>query len=82
MPCCTGKERLAFGDAGYQGVEKRTENEGTAVTWHVALRPGKRRVLPDTELGRLDEQIEKLKASVRANVEHPFHIVKNLRAIA
>ena len=63
-----------FGDAGYQGVEKRD----TTVTWHVALRPGKHRALPDTELGRLEEQIEQLKASIRAKVEHPFHIVKNL----
>ena len=73
-----GEEQFAFGDAGYQGVEKREENRNTAVTWHVALRPGKRRGLPDTELGRLDEQIEQAKASVRAKVEHPFHIVKNI----
>lgn len=73
-----GEEKLAFGDAGYQGVEKREENRASTVRWHVALRPGKRRALPDTERGRLDEQIEKLKASVRAKVEHPFHIVKNI----
>jgi len=73
-----GEEQLAFGDAGYQGVEQREENRGTMVTWHVALRPSKRRALPDTELGRLDEAIEKAKASVRAKVEHPFHIVKNI----
>ncbi len=73
-----GDETTAFGDAGYQGVEKREENQNSAVTWHVALRPGKRRTLPDTESGRLREQIEKLKASVRAKVEHPFHIVKNI----
>jgi len=73
-----GEEQLAFGDAGYQGVEKREENRGASVTWHVALRPGKRRALPDTELGRLDEAIEQAKASVRAKVEHPFHIVKNI----
>jgi IS5 family transposase len=48
------------------------------VTWHVALRPGKRRTLPDTKTGRLREQLEKLKASVRAKVEHPFHVVKNI----
>ena len=73
-----GEEQLTFGDAGYQGVEKREENRNTAVTWHVALRPGKRRALPDTELGRLDEAIEQAKASVRAKVEHPFHIIKNI----
>jgi IS5 family transposase len=73
-----GEEKLVFGDAGYQGVERREENRNTPVTWHVALRPGKRRKLPDTEVGRLDEQIEQAKASVRAKVEHPFHIIKNL----
>lgn len=28
--------------------------------------------------GRLLEQAEQLKASVRAKVEHPFHVMKNL----
>jgi IS5 family transposase len=73
-----GDETTAFGDAGYQGVERRQENEKSAVTWHVALRPGKRRTLPDTKTGRLREQLEKLKASVRAKVEHPFNVVKNI----
>ena len=73
-----GDETAVFGDAGYQGVEKREENQAKDVTWHVALRPGKRKALPDTASGRLRERLEKLKASVRAKVEHPFHIVKNL----
>ncbi len=73
-----GKEEHAFGDAGYQGVEKREENLSSPVKWFVALRPGKRRALPDTDIGRIDEQIEKLKARVRAKVEHPFHIIKNI----
>ena len=76
-----GEETTVFGDAGYQGVEKREENQNTDVTWHVALRPGKRRALPDTESGRRCEWIEQLKASVRAKVEHPFHIVKNVFAL-
>jgi len=73
-----GEETTVFGDAGYQGVEKREENRNTDVIWQVALRSGKRRALPDTQSGRLREWIEQLKASVRAKVEHPFHIVKNL----
>ncbi len=75
-----GEETTVFGDAGYQGVEKREENQNTDVTWYVALRPGKRRALPDTESGRLRERIEQQKARVRAKVEHPFHIVKNVFA--
>ncbi len=35
-----GEESLAFGDAGYQGVEKRPDAK-MDVTWHVAMRPGK-----------------------------------------
>ena len=73
-----GDETTVFGDAGYQGVEKREENQHTDVTWHVAMRPGKRKVLPQTSYGRMLEHIEKLKASVRAKVEHPFHIIKNI----
>lgn len=73
-----GNEKVVFGDAGYQGVEKREENLNTEVQWEVAMRPGKRKMLPDTPIGRLKEQIEQIKASVRAKVEHPFHIVKNL----
>ena len=42
------------------------------------MRPGKRRLLPGTVLGDLLEQIEHAKASIRAKVEHPFHVVKNL----
>jgi len=73
-----GEESLAFGDAGYQGAEKRPEHKAAHTKWQVAMRYGKRKTLPDTELGRLDEQIEKIKASIRAKVEHPFHLIKNL----
>jgi len=51
-------------DAGYQGVEKRQESQNRAVKWQVALRPGKRRALPDTKTGRLREQPEKPNACV------------------
>jgi IS5 family transposase len=73
-----GEESLAFGDAGYQGAEKRPEHKATHTRWQVAMRYGKRKTLPDTELGRLDEQIEQIKASIRAKVEHPFHVIKNV----
>ena len=73
-----GNETDVFGDAGYQGVEKREENLELPVTWHVAMRPGKRKALKGTALGDLVEQIEHAKASIRAKVEHPFHVVKNL----
>lgn len=42
------------------------------------MRPGKRKELPKTEAGELQAFIEQTKASIRAKVEHPFHVVKNL----
>ena len=73
-----GEEVFALGDAGYQGVDKREENQGKPVTWHTAMRSGKRRMLPQDRFGWIAEQMEKLKASIRAKVEHPFHVIKNL----
>jgi transposase, IS5 family len=70
-----GDERDVFADAGYQGAMKRPE--ATGVPWHVAMRPGKRRALDKSRPSHgLVEQLEKLKASVRAKVEHPFRVVK------
>jgi transposase, IS5 family len=72
-----GEELVAFADAGYQGVAKREELSDSKTQWHVALRPGKRKALdPKRESHRLLEQVERLKASVRAKVEHPFRVVK------
>jgi IS5 family transposase len=73
-----GEESVAFGDAGYQGVEKREAQRMPDVKWHVAMRPGKRSALPDNELRHIQEKIEKLKASIPAKVEHPFNIVNNI----
>ena len=71
-----GKETDAFGDAGYRGVGKREEAQGPQ--WHIAMQPGKRRLLSDSALGQTIEKVEKIKASIRAKVEHPFHVIKNL----
>ena len=73
-----GDETDVFGDAGYQGVEKREENLELPVTWHIVMRPSKRKTLPKTTVGELMEKLEHAKASIRAKVEHPFHVVKNL----
>jgi transposase, IS5 family len=70
-----GDEEAAFGDAGYQGVHKRAEAAGPI--WHVAMRPGKRRKLnPFLEPDFVAERVEKMKASIRAKVEHPFRVIK------
>ena len=69
-----GEEKVVFADAGYQGASKRAE--ATGVQWHVAMRPGKRKQQKHTPWGAITEQAEKLKASVRAKVEHPFRVIK------
>lgn len=72
-----GQEQHVFGDAGNQGVAKREEARQLDVTWHIAMRPGKRRALQaDSEVDRLQQGLEQLKASVRAKVEHPFRVIK------
>ena len=43
-----GEETVVYADAGYQGIGKRPEMAGKAIEFRVAMRPGKRRVLPDT----------------------------------
>ncbi len=71
-----GEELDAFGDAGYQGVTKRP-NARHEVRWHIAMRPGLRKELDkDSAHGKLVDQIERIKAQIRAKVEHPFRVIK------
>jgi len=71
-----GQEKEAFGDAGYQGIEKRPDAKD-GVTWHIAMRPGKRAALDlENERDALTDKIEKAKAGIRAKVEHPFRVLK------
>ncbi|MDP9115031.1 MAG: transposase, partial [Acidobacteriota bacterium] len=67
-------------DAGYTGIEKREETAGQTGrrSWLVAVKRGKIKRLPEGEIKELSQQIERLKAQVRAKVEHAFHVVKNL----
>ncbi len=71
-----GDEEVVYGDAGYQGIAKRPEMAGHSATFRVAMRPGKRRALPDNADGKLQDLIEVAKAHVRAKVEHPFRVIK------
>ena len=72
-----GEETDGFGDAGYQGVHKRPDAKPD-VTWHIAMRPGQRKKLDkETRASHaLIEQLEQLKAAIRAKVEHPFRVLK------
>ena len=71
-----GQEIDAFGDAGYQGAAKRPDAKAD-VRWHIAMRPGKRAALKEDEpLDVLIDELERVKASIRAKVEHPFRVIK------
>ena len=68
---------MGFCRTDYQGVHKRPDARA-GVTWHIAMRPGKRTAL-DKENNPVDaliDQVEKIKASIRAKVEHPFGVIK------
>jgi transposase, IS5 family len=71
-----GEEKDAFGDSGYRGVEKREELKASKTQWHIAMMNSKRKKLGDSPLGQALEKLEKLKASIRSKVEHPFRIIK------
>ena len=75
-----GEEEVAFVDAGYIGVEKREEiiAEHPEVEFIIAAKRGKIRAMPEGKLKDLKLALEKVKAQVRAFVEHPFHVIKNL----
>ena len=72
-----GEETDVFADAGYQGVDKRTETQDIDVHWHVAMRPGKRKALDkSTPMGAILDKLEQSKARMRTKVEHPFRVIK------
>ena len=73
-----GEERVVFLDAGYTGIEKRAEVKEKKVKWLVAMKRGKLKAMPEDRLKTLTGQLERAKASVRAKVEHAFHVLKNL----
>jgi len=71
-----GYEEVVYGDAGYQGIAKRPEMAGRSTELREAMRPGKRRALPDIPEGRLQDLIETAKAHIRSKGEHPFRVIK------
>ena len=81
-----GEESHVHADAGYTGVQKREEIAQAQeageirpdVAWHVAARRSSVTQLPEGRHKELRVALERLKAQVRAFVEHPFHVIKNL----
>jgi IS5 family transposase len=75
-----GQEQQVHADAGYTGVEKREEIVALnrTVDWQIARKRGPIKAMAEGAEKATLQALEKAKASVRAFVEHPFHILKNL----
>jgi IS5 family transposase len=74
-----GEEDVVFADSGYRGITKREEIQAQhpSVDWQVAMMPGRRRALKKSKtVDALIDKLEKIKASIRAKVEHPFRVIK------
>ena len=66
-------EKRAWGDAGYTGIEKREAHLSRDIDWQIAAKPSKRAQIPKRSS---KAKHEKIKASFRAKVEHPFLTIK------
>lgn len=79
-----GEETRVGADAGYVGatkreeVQKKLEAMPNEVRWRIAKRRKPIREMEECWQKKLALAFEKLKARIRARVEHPFHIVKNI----
>jgi transposase, IS5 family len=75
-----GQEQQVHADAGYTGVEKRTEIVALErkIDWQIAGKRGLIKAMTEGAEKEARKAVEQAKASVRAFVEHPFHLVKNL----
>jgi len=72
-----GREAAVFADAGYTGAPKRPEHADREVSWNIAVKRSIIKALPE-RLREWAQGVETALSRVRAWVEHPFHVVKNL----
>lgn len=79
-----GEETCVGADAGYVGAAKREEVQSklqgrtVELKWRIAKRRKPIKQMAECWQKSLALAYEKLKARIRAKVEHPFHIVKNI----
>src|SRR5688572_22778088 len=74
---CMARRRLSSPMPAIPGTDKRPELEDHDVAWNIAVKRSIIKALPE-RLRYWAEAIERALSQVRAWVEHPFHIVKNL----
>jgi IS5 family transposase len=75
-----GQETQVHADAGYTGVEKREEIVALErkIDWQIARKRGQIKAMKEGTEKETLKAVEKAKAAVRAFVEHPFHLLKNI----
>jgi len=75
-----GQEQQVHADAGYTGVAKRAEIVALErkIDWQIARKRSPIKAMAEGAEKETVKALEKAKASVRAFVEHPFHILKNI----
>jgi IS5 family transposase len=71
-----GKEDVVFGDSGYTGAAKREELRDVDAVFLIAAKPSTIKAMTNQRKQRQARRLERLKASVRAQVEHPFRVIK------
>jgi IS5 family transposase len=71
-----GKEEVVFGDSGYTGVAKREETKDVDAAFVIAEKPSVIKAMKTKREQRQAYKQERLKANVRAKVEHPFRVIK------
>ncbi len=61
-----------------EDMQEALAANGQEVKWHIAKRRKTIEKLEDGWQKKLAQVYEKLKAKVRAYVEHPLHVIKNI----
>jgi IS5 family transposase len=75
-----GQEKSGHTDSGYTGIDRRPEIRAQfpQIVWQVAAKRGRVKAMVAGRRKDLTIALEKAKAQLRAYVEHPFHVIKNL----
>lgn len=81
-----GQETTVGADSGHTGLHKRDEikqaqREGKLrddIHWDITMKPGTVRGMAQGPPEALTQICERIKARVRARVEHPHRVIKNL----
>ena len=68
-----GNETTVYGDSAYMGRERQQQYEAAGISWRVQRRGNRHR-----PLSARDRQWNRRQSSVRAKVEHMFHVIKRL----